>query len=673
MSLLLVGLAIVILGGGAALAANRRADAASFLGAGGALIGCGIAFAGALQALLAGGAESLRLPWAVPLGGFHLQLDALSALFLLPVLGLSGIAAVYGAEYLRGSLRPRALGFSWFCYNLLIASMALVLVAADGVLFLVAWEVMALASFFLVAFEHERAEVREAAWTYLIASHLGTAFVVAFFLILGTRAGSLDFDRLGGVSGARASLLFLFAVIGFGTKAGFMPLHVWLPEAHPAAPSHVSAVMSGVMIKTGIYGILRAVTLLDAPAAAEAMAGKPPEWWGWLLVGIGLTSGVLGVLFALAQHDLKRLLAYHSVENIGIIALGLGIGLIGVSAEMPALAVIGFAGALLHVVNHAVFKGLLFLGAGAVQHATGTREIDHLGGLLKRMPWTGAAFLVGAAAISGLPPLNGFVSEFLIYVGAFHGGAALSGANAVASLFAILALALIGGLALACFAKAFGIIFLGEPRSEHALHAHEAGLAMRLPMLLLAAVCLAIGLCAPQVVLAMAPAVACIVRMPPADTAHLLSATALPLSGIVLCAAGFLFLAALLGWIRLRLAGRDAPARTGTWDCGYARPTARMQYTASSFAQPLTDLFRVFLGTRREFTPPQGALPTQPSAFHSETPDVFTERCFRPVFDGIAWLMAHPRRLQHGRVQVYVLYVALTLVALLIWYLGWLT
>jgi NADH:ubiquinone oxidoreductase subunit 5 (subunit L)/multisubunit Na+/H+ antiporter MnhA subunit len=393
------------------------------------------------------------------------------------------------------------------------------------------------------------------------------------------------------------------------------------------------------------------------------------------------------VLFALAQHDLKRLLAYHSVENIGIIALGMGVGLIGVSAQMPALAVIGFAGALLHVVNHAVFKGLLFLGAGAVQHATGTREIDRLGGLLRRMPWTGVTFLVGAAAISGLPPLNGFVSEFLIYVGAFHGGAALSGANAVASLFVILALALIGGLALACFAKAFGIIFLGEPRSEHALHAHEAGLAMRLPMLFLAAVCLAIGLCAPQVVQAMAPAVGCIVRTPPVETAHLLSAAALPLSGIVLCAAGFLFLATLLGWIRLRLAGRDAPAlrssaasaggeepaRTGTWDCGYARPTARMQYTASSFAQPLTDLFRGFLGTRRRFTPPQGALPTQPSAFHSETPDVFTERCYRPVFGGIAWLMAHPRRLQHGRVQLYVLYVALTLVALLIWYLGWLS
>jgi NADH:ubiquinone oxidoreductase subunit 5 (subunit L)/multisubunit Na+/H+ antiporter MnhA subunit len=395
---------------------------------------------------------------------------------------------------------------------------------------------------------------------------------------------------------------------------------------------------------------------------------------------------VLGVLFALAQHDLKRLLAYHSVENIGIIALGMGVGLIGVSAGMPALAVIGFAGALLHVVNHAVFKGLLFLSAGAVQHATGTREIDRLGGLLKRMPWTGATFLVGAAAICGLPPLNGFVSEFLIYLGAFHGGAALNGANAIASLFAILALALIGGLALACFAKAFGIIFLGEWRGAQELHAgaggedgsygngreaHEVRLAMRLPMMLLASVCLAIGLFAPRVVLAMAPAVGCIVGTPTAETAGtMLREAALPLSGIALCAAGFLFLAALLGWIRLRLAGRDAPARTGTWDCGYARPTARMQYTASSFAQPLTDLFRVFLGTRRRFTPPQGVLPTQTAAFHSETPDVFTERCFRPIFDGVARLMAQPRRLQHGRVQLYVLYVALTLIALLIWYVG---
>ena len=270
---------------------------------------------------------------------------------------------------------------------------------------------MSLASFFLVMFDDEKESVRRAGWIYLVAMHLGTAFLLAMFLLLGQERRLAGFRAALGRARRRSGVLFLLAVVGFGTKAGFIPLHVWLPEAHPAAPSHVSAVMSGVMIKTGIYGLLRMLTLL----------GPPPAWWGWTLLGIGVVSGVLGVLFALAQHDLKRLLAYHSVENIGIIALGLGVGLLGISYGNPTMAALGFAGGLLHVVNHAVFKSLLFLGAGSVLHATGTGEIDRLGGLLKRMPVTGATFLVGAAAISGLPPLNGFVSEFLIYLGALAG------------------------------------------------------------------------------------------------------------------------------------------------------------------------------------------------------------------------------------------------------------
>ncbi len=293
--------------------------------------------------------------------------------------------------------------------------MTLVLVARNAVLFLSAWELMAVSSFFLVTFEHERESVRSAGWIYLVATHLGTGFLLAFFILMGRETGSMNFDvwaAQGIHTQGLAGILFLMAVVGFGTKAGFMPFHVWLPEAHPAAPSHVSALMSGVMIKTGIYGLLRAFTFL----------GAPPLWWGWLFIGIGLSSGVLGVLFALAQHDLKRLLAYHSVENIGIIALGIGVGLLGQNTGSPALVALGFGGALLHVLNHALFKGLLFLGAGAVAHSAGTREIDRLGGLLKQMPWTAATFLIGAAAISGLPPLNGFVSEFLIFLGAFKGG-----------------------------------------------------------------------------------------------------------------------------------------------------------------------------------------------------------------------------------------------------------
>ena len=289
----------------------------------------------------------------------------------------------------------------------------------------------------------------------------------------------------------------MLALIGFGTKAGFIPLHVWLPEAHPAAPSHVSAVMSAVMIKTGIYGLLRVMMLLGAPQA----------WWGWVLCGVGLTSGMIGVLLALAQQDLKRLLAYHSVENIGIIALGLGCGNARTPRGSPAVAVMGFAGALLHVLNHALFKGLLFLAAGNVVHGTHTREIDHLGGLLRRMPRTGATFLIGAAAISGLPPLNGFISEFLIYLASFKGAVSLDGVGSVPMLATIAGLALIGGLAAACFTKAFGIVFLGQPRSEHAEQAHEVGLAMVLPGFVLAAGCIMIGLLGANVVTSMAPLV----------------------------------------------------------------------------------------------------------------------------------------------------------------------
>ena len=380
--------------------------------------------------------------------------------------------------------------------------MLLVVVARNGVLFLMSWELMSLASFFLVTLEDEKESVRRAGWIYLVAMHLGTAFLLAMFLLLGKNAGSLDFERLS-TAAAPSGVFFLLAVIGFGTKAGFIPMHVWLPEAHPAAPSHVSAVMSGVMIKTGIYGLLRMLTLL----------GPPPAWWGWTLVAIGVVSGILGVLYALSQHDLKRLLAYHSVENIGIIAMGLGVGVLGISYENPTMAALGFTGGLLHVVNHAVFKSLLFLGAGSVLHATGTGELDRLGGLLKRMPVTGATFLIGAAAISGLPPLNGFVSEFLIYLGAVAGlgsQAHIAPAWPLMSVLVVGGLALIGGLAAACFTKAFGIVFLGEPRSDEAAHAHEAGAAMRWPMVVLAGLCVLIGLAAPLWPLVLQPAVAAV-------------------------------------------------------------------------------------------------------------------------------------------------------------------
>ncbi|MBN1270282.1 MAG: oxidoreductase [Kiritimatiellae bacterium] len=658
MRLMLTAMAVLVAGGFGALLTSRRERLASAVGAGAAVAGCAIGLVPAWQVLSGAGARAWSCAWSVPFGTFSVEIDLVSALFLVPILALSGLAAVYGREYLAAWRGRKATGASWLFFNLLVASMVLVVIARNAVLFLVAWELMSLASFFLVTFDDEREDARRAGWIYLVATHIGTAFLLALFVLLGGAAGRLDFEafRLAAPAGTSASVLFVLAVVGFGTKAGFMPLHVWLPEAHPAAPSHVSAVMSGVMIKTGIYGLVRVLAFL----------GPPPQWWGLALTGIGLTSGILGVLFALAQHDLKRLLAYHSVENIGIIALGLGLGLLGVSFNVPAVAIAGFAGALLHVINHAVFKGLLFLGAGAVAHSTGTRDIEHLGGLLKRMPWTGAAFLVGAAAISGLPPLNGFVSELLVYLGAFRGAVFGPAGMAIAALGVIVGLALVGGLAAACFAKAFGIVFLGEPRSNHAAHAHEVGPAMRIPMLILAAVCVLIGLAAPRVGMIAVRVAGDVVGVDPSAVAAAGSSLAPVLSLVVFASALLIALAAGLVLLRSRLlAGREV-TETGTWDCGYLRPDARMQYTASSFADPLTRLFRGVLGTREQVVPPQGLFPRD-AAYAGDTPDAFMERLFKPLFRAVASVVGRMRWLQHGRLQLYVLYIAVTLLVLLLW------
>jgi formate hydrogenlyase subunit 3/multisubunit Na+/H+ antiporter MnhD subunit len=398
------------------------------------------------------------------------------------------------------------------------------------------------------------------------------------------------------------------------------------------------------------------------------MLGPPPTWWGWLLCGVGLSSGILGVLFALAQRDLKRLLAYSSVENIGIIALGLGVGELGRSAGSAPVAVLGYAGALLHVWNHAVFKGLLFLGAGAVAHATGTREINQLGGLLKRMPWTGSAFLIGAVAISGLPPLNGFVGEFLIYLAALRGVVSADVTTAVPLLCVIAGLALIGGLAVACFTKAFGVAFLGEPRTELTAHAHEPGLAMRVPMLVLAASCVLLGCSAPLLGAALSPVVERASGLSAATVRGVLDSATVPLSFVGVAALAVLALTALLAGLRRRLLSGRAVEESGTWDCGYAQPSPRMQY-AGSFSQPLTELFGLLLRSRRALTRPQGLFPSHAS-LRIETPDPWGQEFYAPLFGAIGRGLSALRWLQHGQVHLYVLYIALTLLVLLMWKLG---
>lgn len=646
---------LIILSGGLIALPFRNGKLSFAAACCGLLGGSALAAIPVLSVLRGEGALAAEFCWSLPGATLGYRLDALSAFFCLPVLLIAPLGQIYGGAYLRGS--KRWLGSHWLFYNLLAASMLLLLAAHNALFFLIVWEVMALSSFFLVMHDHAESAVREAGWTYLIATHVGTLALLAFFAVLGSRAGSLDFAGLASVrpSGLSLGLLFLLALLGFGVKAGFIPLHVWLPEAHPAAPSHVSALMSGVMIKTGIYGLLRALILL----------GPPTAWMGWILVGIGLVSGIGGVLFALAQHDLKRLLAYHSVENIGIIALGLGAGVLGLAWRIPALAILGFGGGLLHVLNHAVFKSLLFFGAGAVIHSTGTRNLEELGGVIKRARWTGFTFLIGSAAISGLPPFNGFISEFYIYFAGIRGLGAATPGPVILAVCLLTGLALIGGLALACFAKAFGIVFLGEPRSDLAKAAHDPGGMMRLPLQLLSLLCGFIGLLAPLTLGLVLPPVQALagaqISLDPTP-----SLLAQSLAVIALLLALLLILAAWLYLVRRALPRGRREALAGTWDCGYARPTARMQYTASSFAAPITGLFQRLLGTRNQGTPVRGYFPASAS-FHSDTPDAARERLFAPIFNLASRLIAPLRKLQHGNLNGYLIHIAVTLIVLLVW------
>jgi hydrogenase-4 component B len=662
-----VAIVLLVSGGFAAVIFGARSHVAHAAGQIGAIAGAALGLLVSIRVLVTGEVERMSGAWPMPGGGLHLEIDALSAFFLLPAFGLSVVTGIYGRSYLAdgatggdgGHDSGRGSAATWFYLNLLTAAMALVIAARDGLLFLLAWEIMALAPFFLVIFDDRQASVRHAAWTYLAATHLGTAFLLIMFVMVGGLAGTSDFSGYAAALRDHPTLssgVFLLALVGFGSKAGIVPAHVWLPEAHPVAPSHVSALMSGAMIKVGIYGLVRILTML----------GPPPAWWGWLVIAAGASSGVLGVLFALAQHDLKRLLAYHSVENIGIILLGIGLGMLGLAHGMTTLAVIGFAAGLLHVLNHSIFKGLLFLGAGAVQHATQTLELEELGGLLKRMKWTGTTFLVGAAAIVGLPPLNGFVSEFLLFYAGFLGLLQSTVNIAVAGLISLVAMGLISGLAAACFAKAFGIVFLGSPRSHEAAEAHEAAGPMCIAMAILAVMCGVIGLAAPLVVWSLASVVAGASGLV-ADQVRASLATVVTPLGVVVAVFTVLIVVAGLAWAvrAYRLTG--AGVRRGpVWGCGFLRPTARMQYTASSFAQPLTTQFHFFVGNRETLVPPTGYFPAS-SNYSSDSGDPFLRLLFAPSFRWFSAAVSRMNVVQHGHTHVYVLYVAVTLVALLIW------
>jgi hydrogenase-4 component B len=592
---------------------------ANIIGLWGIVSGSVLGLAFSLSALLSASRQVILLP--IPFLKLHLTffVDPLSCFFLVLIFLLSLLCAIYGDEYLQQAHGNR--NKLWFLYGLLAASMALVTISGDAISFLVFWELMALSSFFLVAQDWDNAKSSRASWIYLSFTQIGTAALIVFFLFFWKKAGASDFESFKAVQlGGSSGFLFILALIGFGSKAGIVPFHIWLPEAHPAAPSHVSALMSGIMIKIGIYGLLRALTFLGMPHIA----------WGASLIVIGAVSGILGVLLAIAQHDIKRLLAYHSVENIGIIVIGIGIGVLGVATSSPLLATLGFAGGLLHVLNHALFKSLLFLSAGSVISKTYTREIDYMGGLLKVLPITALAFLIGSLAISGIPPFNGFVSEFLIYGASFGGLTAQSLPIVLLVTFAILALAFIGGLALLCFTKAFGIIFLGEPRYVSIADMQENHSKMTMPMMTLSLLCVAIGIIPVLILPILKGPMQILCGLPSTGLfeysrinsfcAHLTVAT-LSFSAIFM-------LVLLVRWLLIR--GKTARTEV-TWDCGFIKSSARLQYTASSFAFPLVDFFSGILRTKMHGAHIKDYFPTQTS-LSAHTVDIAEKHFYAPFY-----------------------------------------
>ncbi len=623
-----------------------------------------------LTILLSGAPLHVELGRTLLFGSLTLDADGLSALFLGIISLLAVAVSVYSLGYTK-ELSPRhAVGVLLFLYNGFLLSMVGVVLAGHAVVFLFAWEVMSLTTYFLISYEHEEPVARRAAWLYVVMTHIGTAFLLVMFVTLQTYTGSFSFEAFKD-TGSRIpalvrSLLFLCTTIGFGIKAGIIPFHIWLPEAHPAAPSNVSALMSGVMIKTGIYGMVRVFF--------DFLGPDVPAWWGVLILVVAVSSSVLGVLYALMEHDLKRLLAYHSIENIGIILMGVGAALLFAALGNKPLAAIALIAGLYHVLNHAIFKGLLFLGAGSVLHATHSRNIEDLGGLVKKMPWTSFFFLIGAVAISALPPLNGFVSEWLTFQALLLGFQISDLTVKIAVPLTVALLALTGALAAACFVKAFGITFLGLPRSVHAERAHESSPSMIAAMGLLSILCVVFGVAPGLVVSVLDPLAASLLGANISGQIALNGgmliipqSTSTSIAPAVLAGLLLVIMLVPIG-IGFVVGGKLRKRIAMTWGCGLEKLEPRMQYTATGFSKPIRMIFSSIYRATHEIEVSEVSSPYfQPQMrYELKTESVFLKYLYEPVSRVILKSARMMRRIQTGHIQTYLAYIFITLVILLL-------
>ena len=667
--LFLSGIIVWLVGAAARLALWRQPAAARRVTCAAALAGSLLDLAASAAAIFSGSSTVIGLPFGNPVFTWVVRLDPLSAYFSGTLAVLAAAVSLYSFGYLREMEGRRNLGAFGFFFNLQLLSLALVFTASNVFFFLVAWEVMALSAFCLISFEHEKEKTRHAGVLFLIMSHAGTGLLLIAFLVLASASGSLDFSSFHLLASSMPPLqqgaVFLLFLFGFGVKAGLVPVHIWLPEAHPVAPSNVSALMSGIVIKTGIYGMAR--VFFD-------FYGPPPLWMGTVVLGLGVVSALLGVLYALMEHDLKRLLAWHSIENIGIILMGFGAALMFRSLGQPNLAALALIAGLYHTFNHAMFKGLLFLGAGSVVQATHTRNMEKMGGLIRRMPVTALCFLVGAVAISGLPPLNGFVSEWLTYQALLAGFGTTQSLTRLMFPIAGSLLALTAALAAACFVKAFAIPFLALPRSEEAADAREASPSMRAGMAVLAVGCAALGFGATWFVRVFDPITQQALGI--RATSALVMARGWALSpgtahGGTISTAGiallFLFAGATFA-LPLALRWRRRSVSGPAWDCGQPGLTADNEYTATAFSKPLRMIFSALYRPRREIQAEYEVSPYYPSAirFENEIEPTFEKRLYGPLWERIMAAANRMKGIQAGSINLYLAYIFIALILLLL-------